>query len=104
MNKISEVQRYIINEKAVIIFWKDGEKTIAKVDVNDKFDKELGFMLAFHKYLNRHNSKNEMKKLYDCMKDDKFKDYLFIIFNRFTFKDTVKARKYLANLKKEGNK
>ena len=101
MNYIDKMERYIINNKAVIIFWKDGNKTIAKVDEKDKFDKEIGFTLAFNKYLNRYSSKTEMKKIYDCISNDKFKEYLFILFNRFTFKDTNKARKYLENLKEE---
>lgn len=101
MNYIDKISKYIINNKAVIIFWKDGNKTIAKLDEKDTFDKEVGFMLAFHKYITLYKatiSKSEMKKTYECISNDKFKDYLFIMFNRFSFKNTIKARKYLEEL------
>lgn len=104
MNMINKIERYIINDKAVIIFWKNGKKSIAKVDEKDKFDKELGFLLAFNKGLNfyyskKETSKTELKKIYECVSNDKFKEYLFLLFRRFTFEDTIKARKYLSNLK-----
>jgi len=104
MNYINEIDRYIINDKAVIIFWKDGNKTIAKVDGKDTFDKKIGFMMAFNKYIcfyrsNRYISKTNLKSVYDCIKEEKMADYLFILFNRFSFQDTVKAKKYLESLK-----
>lgn len=99
MNYIDRIERYIINDKAVIIFWKDGEKTVSKVNGDDKFDKEIGFMISFYKYLNTSLSKNEVRKISECIKDDKLKDYLFIVFNRYTYKNTIKAKKYLASLK-----
>lgn len=103
MNWINEIDRYIVNNKAVIIFWKDGNKTIAKVDEKDEFDKEIGFMIAFNKGLNfyhsnRKISKTELKKIYECISNDKFKQYLFLLFNRFTFQDTIKSKKYLEGL------
>lgn len=101
MNYISKIQRYIINNKAVIIFWKDGHKTIAKVDEKDKFDKEIGFMIAFQKYIcfyaNRIPfSKSELKKVYESLND--LKTYLFVFFNKYTFGNTVQTRKYLEKL------
>lgn len=107
-NLINRIDRYIINDKAVIIFWNTGEKTIAKIDKNDKFDKEIGFMIAFSKYLYqirniRPYSKTEYKKIMNSIKDDKLKEYLFVIFNKYTFEDTIKSRNYLEKLK-EGNK
>ena len=103
MNLINKIDRYIVNNKAVIIFWKDGNKTIAKVDEKDEFDKEIGFMIAFNKGLNfyhsnRKISKTELKKIYECISNDKFKQYLFLLFNRFTFQDTIKSKKYLEGL------
>lgn len=106
-NLINKINRYIINDKAVIVFWDTGEKTIAKIDDNDIFDKETGFMIAFSKYLYllanaRPYSKTEYKKIMSTIKDDKLKDYLFVIFNKYTFEDTNKAKKYLENLKEGG--
>lgn len=103
MNFINKIERYIINNKAVIIFWKSGDKTIAKVDEKDEFDKQVGFMIAFHKYLCqiinvRPYSKTEYKKIIDSVKNDKLKEYLFIFFNKYTFQDTIKSRKYLESL------
>lgn len=107
-NLINKIERYIINKKAVIIFWNDGEKTMAKIDENDTFDKEIGFMIAFSKYLYqirncRPYSKTEYKKIINGIKEEKLKEWLFVIFNKYTFEDTIKTRKYLENLK-EGNK
>lgn len=96
---IDRIKKYIINDKAVIIFWKDGNKTVAVCDKEDTYDKELGFLIAFFKYANRHESKSELKRLFTYIKDENLKDYLLIIFNRFTFKDYEKSRKYLKNLK-----
>lgn len=103
-NMLDRIKKYIINNKAVIIFWKDGNKTIAKVDENDKFDKETGFMIAFHKYLyqcinKRPYSNTEYKKIINCIENEKMKEYLFIFFNKYTFQDTLKSKKYLKNLK-----
>lgn len=101
MNYIDKIQRYIINNKAVILFWKDGHKTIAKVDEKDKFDKEIGFMIAFQKYICFYASripfsKGELKKVYQSLND--LKTYLFVFFNKYTFENTVQTRKYLEKL------
>ena len=40
-------ERYIINENATILFWKDGTKTIVKRAKEDKHDKALGFLTAY---------------------------------------------------------
>ena len=37
----AEIEKYIINENATIIFWDDNTKTISKRHKEDKFDKEL---------------------------------------------------------------
>lgn len=101
---LEHMKRYIINDKAVIIFWNNGEKTIAKCDGEDKFDKELGFMIAFYRYMmtyvNKYKySKTEIKKLFECINNEKLKDYLFIWFNKITFQNTEKTRKFLSELK-----
>lgn len=98
---IDKIDRYIINENATIIFWKSGDKTISRVDPEDKFDKEIGFMLAVYKYIRLYEdkySKNELKKDLQCIKDSKLYDYLFIMFNKHTFEDTLKSRRYLEEL------
>ena len=40
-------ERYIVNENATILFWKDGEKTIVKKCEDDDFNPRLGFLTAF---------------------------------------------------------
>lgn len=99
--RLEEIESYIINDKAVIIFWKDGNKTVATVDKRDTFDKEFGFCLAVFKYLIIINniSRNSYKREIDCIKEEKMKDYLLENFNRATFKDMEKSRKFLKNLK-----
>lgn len=106
---LEKIERYIINENATIIFWKDGNKTISRVDAEDVFNKEIGFMLAIYKYLSLYCegeswSKTELKKELECIKTDKLYDFLFITFNKFTFKDTNKAKRYLSELKVEKSK
>lgn len=54
-------ERYIVNEDATILFWKDGEKTIVKKCEDDEFNPRLGFLTAFFQ---RHcnMSKNKANK------------------------------------------
>lgn len=101
---IELIDKCIINEEkeTIVIIWKDGNKIIAKVSEDDKFDKEFGFLLAFYKYLFLEKfklSKNEYKRTMECIKGTKLKDYLFIQFNNNSFKERERARKYLSNLK-----
>ena len=46
-NKIDLPERYIINENATILFWKNGEKTIVKRATDDEFNPRLAFLTAF---------------------------------------------------------
>lgn len=46
-NKIDLPERYIINENATILFWKNGEKTIVKRASDDEFNPRLAFLTAF---------------------------------------------------------
>ena len=100
---INKINRYIINKHATIIFWKDGTKSISKLNACDDFDKEIGVMLAwFKKYCKvKGISNNDYKRLMGCLNETSMKDYLFIIFNNETFKDAEKSRKYLYSLKLE---
>lgn len=118
---IDEIQSYIINNKAVIIFWKDGKKTVATVDERDTFDKELGFAISVFKYANI-NSKASYKRMLECIKEGTFitskqigekkvteeKSYLKMFmedyFNNVTFKDMEKSRKFLKSLKATGKR
>ena len=101
---VEQIDKYIINEakETVVIIWKNGKKTIAKIAEDDKFDKEFGFLLAFYKYLFLEKfklSKNEYKRIIECIRQTKLKDYLFIQFNNNSFRNHEKARKYLSKLK-----
>lgn len=57
-------EKYIINDGATILFWKNGEKTIIKRSKNDNFDKRLAFLTA---YFQHHCglSKNKANKYID---------------------------------------
>ena len=106
---LEKMDRYIINENATIIFWKDGTKTISRVDAEDTFDKEIGFMIAVYKYLGANYttprwSKTELRKQLNCVKGSKLYDFLFINFNKYSFQDTNKAKKFLSELKVEKTK
>lgn len=119
--RLDEIKDYIINDKSVIIFWRDGNKTVATVDDDDTFDAELGFTIAVFKYENRH-SKASYKRIMSCIKEGHYvtkknvngkvvtetKSYLkmFMVdyFNNITFKDVEKTRKFLKSLKATGKK
>lgn len=69
--KKSLIERVIIKDPAVIIFWKDGDKTVSVAGKGDEFDAEFGFLLAVAKkmfgtyenymfYLNKSLKKNNL--------------------------------------------
>ena len=43
------ITRVLYNGPATIIFWSDDTKTIAKCNPEDKYNRELGFLIAFMK-------------------------------------------------------
>ena len=43
-------ERYIINENATILFWKNGEKTVVKKCEEDDFNPRLAFLTAFFQH------------------------------------------------------
>ena len=43
------VKKVIYNDPATIIYWSDGTRTVVKCQPGDKFDPELGFLLALCK-------------------------------------------------------
>lgn len=48
--KVPLPERYIINENACILFWKNGEKTIVKRCPDDAFNPRLAFLTAFFQH------------------------------------------------------
>ena len=44
-----EIKEIVINEPAMIIFWKDGTKTIVKAQEGEAFDEEKGLAMAYAK-------------------------------------------------------
>lgn len=44
-----EIKEIIINEPAMIIFWKDGTKTVVKAQEGETFDEEKGLAMAYAK-------------------------------------------------------
>lgn len=93
-----EIERYIINENATIIFWTDGTKTISKRNKEDKFDKEIGFLLAYY-YKKCGYSHNARKRILDSIDYNKIKTFLFEFYVKDTRKTYSQARSYLKNLK-----
>ena len=43
-------KRYIINNSACILFWKNGEKTVVKRCADDEFNPRLAFLTAFFQH------------------------------------------------------
>lgn len=91
-------ERYIINSGAAVLFWNDGDKTISKRDAADKFDKRMGFLLAYY-YKKCGVSKAARKRVLDCVKEEKMFRFLLEFFVKETDMDYEKANKYLNNLK-----
>lgn len=62
-------KRYIINKDATILFWEDGEKTIVKLSDGDKYDKRLGFLIA---YFQKHSglSRSKANKFLDNLEEE----------------------------------
>lgn len=50
-NRIPEVKKVIWNDKACIVIWKDGTKTVVKCQEGDDWSGEVGLMAAFSKKL-----------------------------------------------------
>ena len=94
-----EIDKYIINENATILFWNDGTKTISKRHKEDKFDKEIGFLFAY--FYKKYNGSNaSRKRVIDSIDYKKIKTFLFEFYvNDIGEDDYSKARRYLANLK-----
>ncbi len=91
-------KKYIINRGAAVLFWSDGDKTISKRDAADKFDKRMGYLLAYY-YKKCGVSKAARKRILDCVKEEKMFRFLLEFFVKETGMDYEKANKYLNNLK-----
>lgn len=92
-----EIERYIINDGATIIFWDDDTKTISKRHKEDKFDKELGFLFAYF-YKKWGDNKLARKRVIDSIDYKKIKTFLFEFYCKDSNKTSEQARKYLENL------
>ncbi|MBE6139323.1 MAG: hypothetical protein E7174_02315 [Firmicutes bacterium] len=92
-----DIERYIINENATIIFWDDNTKTISKRHLEDTFDKELGFLFAYY-YKKCGLTKAARKRLLDCIDYSKIKTFLFEMFVKYSKKTPEQARSYLKSL------
>lgn len=66
-----EPYKYIINKGATILFWDsmEKEKTIVKLSKNDKYDKRLGFLIAYFQY-NSGLSKTQANKYLDNLVEE----------------------------------
>jgi len=92
-----DIERYIINTNATIIFWDDNTKTISKRHNEDAFDKELGFLFAYY-YKKCGLTKASRKRLLECVDYSKIKTFLFEMFVKDSKKTPEQARSYLKNL------
>ena len=56
-------QQVIFNNKATVVFWNDGTKTVVNCDKDDEFQEEFGFAMACMKKLfgSRSNFKAQFK-------------------------------------------
>ena len=96
-NNDIKLERYIINDKATILFWSDDTKTVSKRHKEDVFDKELGFLLAYY-YKKCGYTNNARKRIIDTINYDKIKTFLFEFYVKDSDKTYNEARVYLKNL------
>lgn len=92
-----EIERYIVNENATILFWNDNTKTISKRHKEDTFDKELGFLYAYF-YKKYKGNKSSMKRVLDCIDFAKIKTFLLEFYINDSGKTREQTKKYLSNL------
>ncbi len=95
--EIINLEKYIINENATILFWSDGTKTISKRDKEDKFDKELGYLFAYF-YKKCGYTNQARKRIIDCIDYKKIKTFLLEFYIKDSGKTKEQATKYLKNL------
>ena len=88
MNYIPEIKNVIFNDRATIVFWDDGTKTVVKCQPGDSFDPEKGLAMAITKkaYGNKGSYCNQLKKWLPKSKKQKPK-------NKITFREEA-AKKH----------
>lgn len=97
INANIELEKYIINENATILFWNDETKTISKRHKEDEFDKELGYLYAYF-YKKYKGNKASMKRVLDCIDFKNIKTFLLEFYINDSGKSREQAKKYLSNL------
>lgn len=81
-------EKYIINDRATILFWNDGTKTIVKRAKEDEYNKKIGFLWAYFQK-NSGLSKTKANEYLDNLTDDPSK--IFKIYRKID-------EKYMSNL------
>ena len=66
-------KRYIINNSACILFWKNGEKTVVKRCADDEFNPRLAFLTAFFQHYTNF-SKSKANKYLANLKVEEIKN------------------------------
>lgn len=67
-------EKYIINDRATVLFWSDGTKTIVRRAKEDEYNKKLGFLWAYFQK-NSGLSKTKANEYLDNLIDDPGKIY-----------------------------
>lgn len=84
-------EKYIINDRATVLFWKDGTKTIVRRAKEDEYNKKLGFLWAYFQK-NSGLSKTKANEYLDNLTDDPSK--IFKIYRKI---DEKIDKKYMSN-------
>lgn len=74
-------ERYIINDGATILFWKDGSKTVVKRSANDSFDPVKGFLWAYfqkHCGLSKTKANKYLWEIQDDIELKKWKEMAYV--------------------------
>ena len=85
-------EKYIINDRATILFWNDGTKTIVKRAKEDEYNKKIGFLWAYFQK-NSGLSKTKANEYLDNLTDDPSK--IFKIYRKI---DEKIDKEYMSNL------
>lgn len=97
--KVDMPERYIINENATILFWKNGEKTIVKRCEEDDFNPRLAFLTAFFQHYCG-MSKNKANKYLASLEVERKESKVFE--QNLKVGDKVIVRKDLKNFERYG--
>lgn len=66
LNSYRDIEKIIFNKPATVVILKTGQKGVAKVQPGDKWNRELGFWVAYAKAMGK-KTKNPFTHILNCL-------------------------------------